>query len=212
MARTRIKICGIRDVDSALAAAEAGADAIGFVFAPRSPRTISPEAAWQIASYLPPFITKVGVFVDASSEEIDRVREVCPFDYAQLHGSESAPLVRELGPWVIKSIRFDPLTIESEFKRWSVISELDAVLVDGSAGGQGVAADWEHLAACTEACLHPLILAGGLTPENVSRAIDIVRPWAVDVSSGVESEPGIKDPRRIEAFCAAVREADKASS
>lgn len=208
MGRTRIKICGIRDEDSALAAAEAGADAVGFMFVKSSPRYIDPEDAWGIACYLPPFITKVGVFANAKPDDYESVREICPFDYGQLHGNEAEPTVRDCGPEVIKAVRFDPATIETELRRWSRIDEIDAILIDGSSGGEGVALDWQALADVAGACDHPLILAGGLTPENVGEAIRIVQPWAVDVSSGVESEKGVKDHSLIAAFCEAVRRAD----
>lgn len=208
MSRTRVKICGVRDRHAAMCAAECGADAVGFVFARTSVRYIEPEAAWDIASYLPPFVTKVGLFVDAKADRFFEVKEACPFDYGQLHGSESVPLARECGPWIIKAIRFDPERILEDFRRWNGVAELDAVLVDGSAGGEGKTLDWAALAEVAEHCTHPLILAGGLTPENVGEAIETVRPYAVDVSSGVEIEKGVKDPRKIGAFCEAVREAD----
>lgn len=209
MPRTRIKICGVTDEHSALCAAEAGADAVGFVFAKFSPRYIEPERAWDIASCLPPFITKVGLFVDAKPDRFYEIKEECPFDYGQLHGSESVPVVQECGPFVIKAVRFDPQTIEEDFRRWNGVNEVDAILVDGSAGGEGTALDWDALAAVSEQCTHPLILAGGLTPDNVAEAIRIVRPFAVDVSSGVEKEKGVKDPAKIRAFCQAVRGSDQ---
>ncbi len=208
MPRTRIKICGIRDEDAALAAAESGADAIGFMFVKTSPRYIDPDEAWNIACYLPPFITKVGVFANAKFEDYEAVREICPFDFGQLHGNEAEPTVRDCGPEVIKAIRFDPATIEAELLRWSRLDEIDALLIDGSAGGEGIAVDWKALADVADSCAHPIILAGGLTPDNVAQAIKTVRPWAVDVSSGVERERGIKDPALIAAFCEAVRRAD----
>lgn len=208
MSRTRIKICGVRDVETALVAAECGADAIGLVFVKLSPRAVEPEQAWDIISYLPPFVASVGLFVNPKPEAVEAVREVCPFDHAQLHGQESEPTVRECGPRVIKAIRFDPATIEHELIRWNRFREVDAVLVDGGSGGEGVTLDWEALARAAEASEQPIILAGGLTPENVGEAIRIVRPWAVDVSTGVERERGVKDPSLIAEFCEAVRLAD----
>lgn len=206
--RTRIKICGITDAESAFAAAESGADAIGFVFATSSPRYIEPEAAWEIAAILPPFVSTVGLFVNAKPEAVDLVREKCAFDITQLHGNEPEPVVRECLPPIIKAIKFNPETIELELRRWSTFADIDAVLVDGSTGGEGIAFDWNLLAEHADACEHPLIIAGGLTAENVGEAIRIVRPWAVDVSSGVERERGRKDPDLIAAFCDAVRRAD----
>lgn len=208
MARTRVKICGIRDVESALAAVEAGADALGFVFVESSIRNIDPDDAYEIAGYLPPFVTKVGLFFDATPEEIDDLGDAFPYDLVQLHGSEDESIVREIreaaGVPILKAIRFEADTIEREFQRWNQVNEIDALLVDGSAGGAGTAFDWTALAKHIGICDHPLVLAGGLTPENVAEAIRVVRPYAVDVSSGVESERGVKSAALIGAFCRAV--------
>ncbi|MBL0927307.1 MAG: phosphoribosylanthranilate isomerase [Phycisphaerales bacterium] len=214
MHRTRIKICGVRDPDTALVAAECGADAVGFVFVKSSPRYIEPELAWETACYLPPFITKVGLFVNARPEAFHAVREACPFDTAQLHGTESEPTVRACGPGVIKALKFDPTTIEADLLKWAQIDDVDALLIDGSDGGLGQTFNWRRLAEVQEMAAQPLIIAGGLTPENVGEAIDLLRPWAVDVSSGVEVEgqPGVKDPDKIAAFCEAVRRADASMS
>lgn len=208
MPRTRIKICGVRDADTALLAAECGADAIGLVFVKLSPRYVTPEQAWDIASYLPPFVTTVGLFVNQKLEAIEETRSECPFIITQLHGEESEPTVRACGPHVIKAMRFDANTTELDLMRWNNFREIDAILVDGGSGGEGVTLDWHALAKLAPACEHPIILAGGLTPESVGEAIRIVRPWAVDVSSGVEREKGVKDPELIAAFCDAVRQAD----
>lgn len=208
MPRTRIKICGITDEEGLLAAADAGADAVGFVFHPKSRRYIDPAEAFDLASLLPPFVSSVGLYVDAPVDRFSDIEEVCPTDRVQLHGEESEETVRRCGPSVIKAIRFDSTTIERELRRWCAIDEVDAVLVDGSAGGAGVAFDWGALAGVKHACTKPLVIAGGLTSANVGEAIRAVRPYAVDVSSGVESEPGVKDRAMIEAFCAAVRAAD----
>jgi phosphoribosylanthranilate isomerase len=208
MARTRIKICGVRDEETAFAAADAGADAIGLVFYRQSPRYIEPEEAWQLVGMLPPFVASVGLFVNAALDAFMNIEETCPTDLSQLHGQEPEDLVRHCGPNVIKAVRFDPATIDAELKKWERVDEVDAILVDGSAGGQGTSFDWSKLAAAREQLAKPLILAGGLTPENVGEAIRIVQPFAVDVSSGVESSPGVKEPDLIEAFCRAVRRAD----
>lgn len=206
--RTRVKICGITSDEAAWCAVEAGADALGFVFVPSSPRFIEPEDAWEIASALPPFVTTVGLFVNPAIEDLDEARETFPFDLIQLHGTEPEPLVRDAGPDVIKAIRFDASTIEAELLKWSRIAEITALLIDGSPGGQGVAFDWNALAQHADSSDHPLIIAGGLDAQNVGEAVRTVRPYAVDVSSGVESAPGVKDPRKIADFCAAVRRAD----
>lgn len=208
MGRTRIKICGIRDVDTAMCAADAGADAIGFMFYRESPRSIDPVDARSIMDALPPLVATVGVFVNPSIEKFCDCEEVCPTNYVQLHGQEDEAMVRQCGPWLIRAIRYDPATIRSDLARWDQIDEVDAILVDGSAGGQGVALDWNGLAEAAKDISTPLFLAGGLTPDNVADAIRAVRPYAVDVSSGVEASRGVKDPALIRAFCQAVREAD----
>lgn len=210
MPRTRIKICGIRDVDAAQAAVEAGADALGFVFVRSSVRSIEPEEAWSIIGTLPPLTTTVGVFVNASVDAFSDVEEQCPTNYAQLHGSEDVPTVRQCGPGVIKGVRFHPETINADLVRWNAVEEVDAILIDGSAGGEGESFNWSALSPHLDDIAKPIILAGGLTPQNVAEAIRTVRPFAVDVSSGVERERGIKDVGLIREFCRAVQDADLA--
>lgn len=212
MGRTRIKVCGITSEDAALAAVEAGADALGFVFVQGTPRYIAPERAFEIMSLLPPLVGTVGVFRNATLDEFIECEQRCPTDWSQLHGSESENLVRDCGPRVIRGIRFDAATIARELERWSALEEVDAILVDGSNGGEGVAFDWSALAGQAGTAAKPIVIAGGLTPDNVAGAIRACRPYAVDVSSGVESAPGVKDPARVDAFCRAVREADAAIS
>jgi len=207
--RTRVKICGITDEEGLFAAAEAGADALGFNFHPKSRRFIEPDEAFELIALLPPFVSTVGLFVDASVDRFTDIEEVCPTDMTQLHGAESEATVRACGPSLIKAVRFEAGSIERELKRWEAVEEVDAILVDGSAGGAGETFDWAALGALRAGMKKPLLLAGGLTPANVGEAIRVVRPWAVDVSSGVESEPGVKDRGLIAAFCAAVREADR---
>lgn len=206
--RTRIKICGITDEESLFAACDAGADAVGFVFHPKSRRFIEPEDAFELVSFLPPFVSSVGLFVDASVERFSDIEEICPTDRVQLHGSESEDVVRRCGPGVIKAVKFDSATIEEELRRWHDVDEVDAILVDGSSGGEGTSFDWNTLAKVRSTTSKPLIIAGGLNPENVADAVRIVRPYAVDVSSGVESAPGEKSRELMEKFCQAVRRAD----
>lgn len=190
-------------------AAESGADAVGFVFHPASPRFIEPEKAWDLVGLLPPLISSVGLLVNADLDRYSEVEERCPTTFSQLHGTEPVELVRQCGPGVIKAVRFDPQTITAELSRWGAVDEVDAILVDGSAGGEGRTLDWAALAAAAADLAKPLILAGGLNPRNVGEAIRIVRPYAVDVSSGVERQPGVKDPALIEAFCRSVHRADQ---
>lgn len=208
MPRTRIKICGITTEDALHACADAGADAVGFVFHPSSPRHIDPDKAWGLACQTPPFMTTVGLTVGLSLDDFATIESRCPTGLSQLHGDEPDDVVRELGPDVIKAIQFDPATIRGRLEHYDAIDEVSAILVDGSAGGEGTAFDWQGLAEAAHGIGTPLILAGGLTPDNVADAIRVVRPFAVDVSSGVESERGVKDTSLIHAFCDAVRSAD----
>lgn len=208
MPRTRIKICGIRDIETAIACAEAGADAVGFVFVKGSPRTITPDEAFDIQSSLPPLVSTVALFKNPSIDFFCDAEETCPTTMVQLHGDESDQVIRQCGPNLIKAVKFDAATIVGDLKRFDDINEVDAVLIDGSTGGQGEAFDWNALKPHLDAFSKPVFVSGGLTPQNVGEAIRVLRPYAVDVSSGVESEPGVKDPALIAAFCEAVRKAD----
>ncbi len=205
--KTRIKICGITTMQSAQAAVDAGADAIGFVFAPRSPRRIRSEDAAEIMADLPLFVATVSLFVNPSVDTFIEIEQTCPTTHVQLHGQEDEALVEQCGP-AIKAVHFKPDTAEQELARWQACDAVEAVLVDGSSGGQGTTLDWAKLATLTKTITKPLILAGGLSPDNVHEAIRIVRPYAVDVSSSVESAPGVKDDAKIKAFCHAVQQAD----
>ncbi len=204
--RTRIKICGITSPELAEVAVASGADAVGLVFAPGSPRHVEFETAVEIVEVLPPFVTAVGLFQLTSrlNEDLEDWWE----EWCQLHGEESEDLVDEVADThrVIRGFRFSREAVE----RWNACAAVDALLIDGGAGGAGESFDHTELAAMRPRITKPIILAGGLTPSNVADAIRTVRPFAVDVSSGVESERGEKDPALIRAFCAAVREADSA--
>lgn len=211
--RTRIKICGIQDIESAHAACDAGADAIGFIFASGSPRLIDPDTAFEIMMRLPPLVQTVSVTRDLSVDAFSELEQMCPTNLSQLHGSESERTVRACGPNVVKAFKFDEVVIDTQLSRWGAVEEVDAVLIDGSEGGTGTTLDWaalaDHLAKARQNGFDkPVFLAGGLDPDNVTEAIRVVRPFAVDVSSGVESAPGVKDLGAIRAFGAAVRAAD----
>ncbi len=214
MPRTRVKICGIRDDEALFGAAAAGADAVGFIFHKASKRFIDPEEAFELAALLPPFVATVGLFVDATFEQFSKVSEVCPTSLSQLHGSESVDLATRCGPGILKALRFDALTIDAELRKWDKVPEVEAILIDGSAGGEGTCFDWQALVKPAKLLRKPLIVAGGLSPQNVGEAIRLIRPFGVDVSSGVErsGRPGEKDLSLMEAFCAAVREADADAS
>jgi phosphoribosylanthranilate isomerase len=200
--RTRIKICGVRSVETALLALEAGADAIGLVVdVDDSPRRLPLEAAASIAAALPARAMAVAVMRDPDPALAER----WPGRWIQLHGGEDESLVARLGRTrhIIKGFRFDPEAV----RRWSRCPGVEILLVDGSAGGRGGSFDHADLAAMMPEIAKPVVLAGGLTPGNVAAAIRAVRPFAVDVSSGVESAPGVKDHGLIRAFCAAVAQA-----
>lgn len=201
----RVKICGITNVEDALAACEAGADAIGFVFHAKSPRVVTPEQAALIVRQVPPFVTTVGVFVNAPRKRLQEIVKATGIDMVQLHGDEPPSACRGVGRRVIKAVA---LKAESDLARLAEY-RVDAYLVEGAPagvyGGSGERADW-GLAAKART-YGRIILAGGLTAENVAQAIAAVRPYAVDVSSGVEARPGKKDPARVAAF---IQEAKKA--
>jgi phosphoribosylanthranilate isomerase len=209
MSAVRSKICGITRIEDALAAVEAGADAIGLVFYAKSPRAVSAVQAREIVAALPPFVTSVGLFVNASRCEINEILEVVPLDLLQFHGDESpADCEGYHRPW-IKALRVRPgddlAAACARYRRARGI--LLDTFVAGVPGGTGEAFDWSLV---PERLGMPIILAGGLSAGNVAEAIAQVRPYAVDVSGGVEVAKGIKDPARIEAFIAAVRRADAA--
>ena len=207
MPRTRVKICGITREQDAWSAAAAGADAIGFVFYEHSPRAIDAAGAARICERLPPFVTTVGLFVDPPAAAVRSVLERVPLDLLQFHGDESQGFCSGFGrPW-IKALRMRPGADPA-----AALAQHDAaraLLVDsyrpGVPGGTGEVFDWRRLPPQLGS---RLILAGGLDPGNVGAAVMQLRPWAVDVSGGVEQAPGIKRADRIEAFIAAVRAAD----
>ncbi|MBW1710079.1 MAG: phosphoribosylanthranilate isomerase [Deltaproteobacteria bacterium] len=200
---TRVKICGITSEPDALAAAEAGADALGFIFAP-SPRRITLETARLIIHRLPPFVSSVGVFVDSSEDEIRDAVRYLDLDFVQLHGQESPDFCARFSNRAIKALRADKMVDMEQVAAYQNTAR--ALLVDSGGGGTGKSFDWKALPP--EFKHTRFILAGGLDPDNVHKAIGLVKPWAVDVSSGVETAPGIKDEQKIINFIQKVREAD----
>jgi phosphoribosylanthranilate isomerase len=205
--RTRVKICGITSVDDGLAAARYGADAIGLVFHRPSPRFVTLERAHQIATSLPPFIARVAVLVNQSVEELNEIIRACRPDLLQFHGEESPSFCRSFGIPYLRAIRvrqdidlLESLSPYHDAAGWL----LDAYRPD-LYGGAGETFDWELIPQATS---RPVVLSGGLDAGNVGKAIRQVRPWAVDVSSGVESAKGVKEARLIAAFIAGVRDAD----
>lgn len=208
MAPTRIKICGVTRQEDALAAVSAGADAIGLVFVAASPRSVTPEQACGIVSVIPPFVTVVALFADEPAASVRRILDAVPIDLLQFHGGETPDFCRQFNrPW-IKALRVRPgLDLAAQCQRYSGAR---GVLLDawheGKAGGTGKTFDWA-LARCELPV--PIVLAGGLHKENVGEAVMTLRPAAVDVSSGVESAPGIKNASELRRFVAAVRAVDE---
>lgn len=220
---TKIKICGIQTLPDALAAIEAGADLLGFNFYPKSPRYITPESCAEITAILRkkhPAITLVGVFVNRPIHEIRATLQTALLHLAQLHGDEPPEMLAELQPHAFKALRLKS-DAGTDWKTDNRISGFihyfgsqsapppaPALLVDAAApglyGGSGQIANWSAAAELSKQ--FPLLLAGGLTPENVAEAIRAVQPWGVDVASGVESAPGVKDPAKMQAFAQAVRD------
>ncbi|HHH42795.1 MAG TPA: phosphoribosylanthranilate isomerase [Gammaproteobacteria bacterium] len=205
--RTRVKICGITRVEDGEAAAQAGADAIGLVFYPPSPRYVELSRAQEICRALPPFVSVVALFVDASREQVERVLQAVPVDTLQFHGSEKAAGCTGFGRPYIKAIGMQPgLDLEAAMQSHP---EASGFLLDtwqpGTHGGGGVAFDWSQVPATAG---RPLILAGGLTADTVGEAVRRTRPWAVDTSSGVEVEKGIKSAQKIQDFIRGVERSD----
>lgn len=204
---TAVKICGITRPEDALAAARAGAHAIGLVFYAKSPRFVTPARAAEIIRVLPPFITTVGLFVDATAQEVRAALAVAPVGLLQFHGDEPAAFCRQFGLAYIKAVRVRPGADLLQYAR--DYHDAKALLLDayveGLHGGSGAAFDWSLI---PRGLPLPVILSGGLTPENVMDAVRIVRPDAVDVSSGVESAKGIKDAQKIAAFIKGARSGD----
>jgi phosphoribosylanthranilate isomerase len=204
----RVKICGITNLDDAAAAIEAGADALGFVFCETSPRCLSLPTAARIIQELPPFVSKVGVFVNAPEAMIRTVLQQCGIDTVQLHGDESPEFCRRFGCKVIRAFRVrDEHTLERAVEYKGHAWLLDS-FVPGQTGGTGKVFNWD-LARRAVALCPGVILAGGLTPANVAEAVRQVRPYAVDVSSGVESKPGKKDHQRVRDFIRAAKSAEE---
>ncbi len=208
---TIIKICGIKTLPDALAAIEAGADYLGFNFYPKSVRFIEKSACAEITSVLKreyPKVKLVGVFVNSSVEEIKDILQTCHLDLAQLHGDETPEMFAQLAPHAFRAFRGIPES-NAGYERDEAPAMLIDAAVKGIYGGSGVTADWT--AAAELAKKYPLLLAGGLTPENVADAVRLVQPWGVDVASGVESAPGEKDAGKMVQFVKAVREVENQS-
>jgi phosphoribosylanthranilate isomerase len=205
--RTRIKICGITRSEDARAAVELGADALGFVFYPPSPRHVEIEQAASLVAMLPPFVQSVALFMDAEAGYVRDVLVAVPFDLLQFHGSETPEFCAAFGRPYIKSVPMGGGVEPREYAAKFADSRgflLDSNAV-GQAGGSGHAFDWS---AVPDLGGRPLILAGGLNPDNVAEGVRTVRPWAIDVSSGVEAAKGLKDRARMQRFIEEIKRVD----
>lgn len=207
--RTRIKICGMTNKAEVNRAVAAGVDALGFIFVKESPRYIAPEDAREIIADLPPFVDSVGVFMNEEAEVVDEIAHYCGLSVIQLHGDESPEYCEQMGGRVVKAFRVGPTTVAADLESYQEV--VTAFLLDtyqaGVAGGTGKSFDWSLVDRLEAA--RPVILAGGLGPENIGDAIKTVKPFAVDVNSGVESEPGRKDMAAISRLVTEVVLADK---
>jgi phosphoribosylanthranilate isomerase len=197
--RPLVKICGLTRLEDALAAIDCGADMLGFILVPASPRYIAPAQLQELISQLPEDIVKVGVFQDHEPEALEKIMRLCRLNVAQLHGHEPAEVARQLGPervWKMSSLR------TPQHLRDALAYPAAAILVDAPCGdrrgGTGLLADWQQAAELARQ--RRTVLAGGLTPENIVEAIERVHPWAVDLCSGVEASPGRKDLARMKTF------------
>jgi phosphoribosylanthranilate isomerase len=202
----KIKICGITRAADAVAAVEAGANAVGFMFFEGSRRNVSIDTAKEIIRDLPPFVSKVGVFVNGTREDVVKTIEKTGIDTLQFHGEEPPEACRGFGLKTIKAFRVQGKDMLALMPRYDVDAWLLDSFVAGARGGTGVSFNWD-LAVHARSLGTPILLAGGLNPENVKRAIEHVQPYAVDVSSGVESAPGKKDSALIAAFIENARNA-----
>jgi phosphoribosylanthranilate isomerase len=200
----RIKICGITNLEDALLAADLGVDALGFIFYPPSPRSVAPDAARDIIAQLPPFVTTVGVFVDEDAATVQELAARVGLDWLQLHGKETPEYCRSLDRRVIKVFRIRDESSLADLAAYQGAAQ--AFLLDtykkGQVGGTGETFNWDLAREAKK--YGPIILAGGLTAENVARAIAAAQPRAVDLASGVEAYPGKKDPEKLRAFFKAV--------
>lgn len=209
MHRTRIKICGITRNEDLGAAVNAGADAIGFVFYPPSPRFLAAEAAGRLARQVPPFVTRVGLFVNAEPATVRETLRQVPIDLLQFHGDEDEAYCKQFGHPYLKAARVRPDSTRGDLLEFArAYPSAQGLLLDAwveAYGGAGQSFDWSLI---PENLPLPMVLSGGLHAGNVVEAVVKIRPWAVDVSSGVELSKGIKDAAKIAAFVAAVRLAD----
>jgi len=211
--RTRIKMCGTTCIEDAQAAVHAGVDALGFIFVPKSPRNVSSQQAADIIAGLPPFISRVGVFVNNSLAEIQRIVDQCGLNHVQLHGDEPAQLCVDLKTWnkscsICKAFRIGEGSPPLKLNDYSQV--IDSILFDTYVkdieGGTGKCFNWELINSLQRE--KPIILAGGLNPDNIVAALKKVAPYAIDINSGIEKAPGIKDHTKLHKLVLQVRAVD----
>ena len=190
----KVKICGMTNLKDALAAVEEGADAIGFIFYKKSPRSVTMKTVREIVLQLPTFVDAVGVFVNESAEQINKISDSCKLDRVQLHGDESPSFCKKINRRVIKAFRVKDMQSLKKLSDYSVSSFLLDTFSEDQHGGTGKVFDWNLAHPAKK--YGPIILAGGLTPYNVRQAIQRIQPYGVDVCSGVESQPGTKDHKK----------------
>jgi len=203
----KVKICGMTQLKDALFAVEQGVDAVGFIFYKKSPRAVTMKTVREIITKLPPLVDTVGVFVNESAERLNKIADYCGLDLVQLHGEESPAFCRKIHRRVIKAFRVKDLLSIKQLEKFPVSGFLLDTFSDDLHGGTGKTFDWNLALPAKK--MGPVILAGGLTPRNILQAVRQVRPYGVDVCSGVEKSPGIKDLEKVRAFLKNIRSGSK---
>lgn len=196
--QVKVKICGMTNLKDVKVAVDGGVDAVGFIFYKKSPRSVTMQAVREIVLELPPFVDSVGVFVNETAEQINKIADHCKLDRVQLHGDESPAFCKKIRRRVIKAIRVKDIQSLKKLSDYPVSSFLLDTFSEDQYGGTGKVFDWNLAYSAKK--YGPIILAGGLTPINVRQAIQRIQPYGVDVCSGVESQPGIKDHKKMKAF------------
>jgi len=196
--QVKVKVCGMTSLKDALVAVEGGADAVGFIFYKKSPRSVTMKTVREIVLELPPFVDTVGVFVDETAEQVNKIADYCNLDIIQLHGDESPTYCKKIRRKVIKAFRIKDMQSVKKISNFQVSGFLLDTFSEKLHGGTGKVFDWNLALPAKK--FGPVIMAGGLTPNNVQQAVRQIRPYGVDVCSGVESEPGIKDHKKVRAF------------
>ena len=196
--QVKVKICGMTNLNDVKVAVDGGVDAVGFIFYKKSPRSVTMQAVREIVLELPPFVDSVGVFVNETAEQINKIADHCKLDRVQLHGDESPAFCKKIRRRVIKVIRVKDIQSLKKLSDYPVSSFLLDTFSEDQYGGTGKVFDWNLAYSAKK--YGPIILAGGLTPINVRQAIQRIQPYGVDVCSGVESQPGIKDHKKMQAF------------